>query len=174
MSTNYPSFPEDSARADQANYNKGLDQPPSITTAVMLMRVGAAISALGVIVTLVQLGAIKDQTEDNLKSAGGFTQSELDSAFQLIVVAAVVGGLIGIALWLWMASANGKGKKWARIVATVLGVINVLSFLYAASAGTTPTLSLLVGAASMLVGIAALVFMYRQDASAFYNANSGR
>lgn len=174
MSTDYPSFPEESARADQAGHNTSMEQPPSIKTAVLLMRVGAAISALSIIVTLIELGAIKDQTEENLRTAGNFTQDQVDSAFQVFVGSAIVGGLIGIALWLWMASANGKGKKWARIVATVLGVINVLFFLYGVTAGTSPILSLLVGAASVLVGIAALVFMYRSDATQFYNANSAR
>jgi FtsH-binding integral membrane protein len=92
----------------------------------------------------------------------------------VVLIAAIAAGVIGIALWLWMASANGKGKKWARIVATVFAAINVLSFVYALTTDTSPTLSLLVGAASVLVGIAALVFMYRSDATQFYNANSAR
>ena len=28
--------------------------------------------------------------------------------------------MIGIALWLWMARANGQGRNWARILSTVL------------------------------------------------------
>ena len=32
----------------------------------------------------------------------------------------VVFGLVEIALWLWMARANGQGRNWARIVSTVL------------------------------------------------------
>ncbi|MDQ3306895.1 MAG: hypothetical protein M3499_00800 [Actinomycetota bacterium] len=172
MSSDYPSFPEESARADQAGHNATTEQPPSIKTAVMLMRVGAAISALGIIATLIELGAIKDLVEEDLGTAGSFTQSQVDSVFQTIVVAAIVAGLIGIALWLWMASANGQGKKWARIVATILAVINVLLFLYGVTAGTSPILSLLVAVASVLVGIAAVVLIYRQDATQFYNAQS--
>ncbi len=129
---------------------------------------------LGIIATLIELGAIKDLVEEDLGTAGSFTQSQVDSVFQTIVVAAIVAGLIGIALWLWMASANGQGKKWARIVATILGVINLLFFLFGLTAGTQPILSLLVGAASVIVGVAAIVFMYRQDATQFYNAQSSR
>ena len=32
----------------------------------------------------------------------------------------MVFGLVVIALWLWMARANGQGRNWARILSTVL------------------------------------------------------
>lgn len=83
-------------------------------------------------------------------------------------------GLIGAALWLWMASANGEGKSWARIVATVLGVLNVLLFLYSISQGNQTLLSLIIGALNVIVGVAALVFLYKSDSSAYYQANSRR
>lgn len=175
MSTNYPSFPEDSARADQAGNNTTMEQPPSIKSAVMLMRVGAAISAIGIIIGLITLNTFKDQLREQMeKDSPDLSESDFDTAFQVGVVLFVIVGLIAIALWLWMASANGKGKKWARIVATVLGVINVLYFLYGMTAGNQTVLSIVIAAASVLVGVAALVFMYRQDATQFYNANSGQ
>jgi hypothetical protein len=139
------------------------------------MRVGAAISALSLVVTLLMLDTFKDLARAQLEAGTGtFTQADVDALYQVVLIAAIAAGVIGVALWLWMASANGKGKKWARIVATVFAAINVLSFVYALTTDTSPTLSLLVGAASVLVGIAALVFMYRSDATQFYNANSAR
>jgi hypothetical protein len=32
----------------------------------------------------------------------------------------MVSGLAVIALWLWMAQANGQARNWARILSTVL------------------------------------------------------
>lgn len=175
MSQEYPAFPEGSSHADQEAYNASRQQPPSIKTAVMLMRVGAAISAVGILVGLLTLGALKDDVRDQLESSGtNFSESDVDAAFSVAVGFIIIISLIGVALWLWMASANGKGKSWARVVATILGVINALSFLYAVTAGSQTLLSTLVGAASLIVGVAALVFMYRKDASAFYAANSRR
>ncbi|MBA3309042.1 MAG: hypothetical protein H0U28_03145, partial [Nocardioidaceae bacterium] len=87
---------------------------------------------------------------------------------------AIVFGLIGVGLWLWMAWANGKGRKWARVVATVFGVINVLSFLFVITAGSATTPSLIVSVLSVLVGVAALFYLYRPDASQFYSAASSR
>ena len=38
----------------------------------------------------------------------------------LIITVTIVFGLVVIALWLWMARANGQGRNWARILSTVL------------------------------------------------------
>lgn len=173
MSSDYPSFPEESARADQSGHNTTTEQPPSIKTAVLLMRIGAAISAVSIIVGLLTLDILKDQIRTQLETDNAnFSQSDLDAAFQIAVVIIIVVGLIGVALWLWMASANGKGKKWARIVATVLGVLNLLFLLFGLTADTQPVLSTIIAALSVLVGLGAIVFMYRQDATQFYNAQS--
>ncbi|MBA3234343.1 MAG: hypothetical protein H0T17_10430 [Propionibacteriales bacterium] len=175
MSTDYPSYPDESARAEPTAHDAGTQQPPSIRTAVTLMRVGAVISALSLIVGLLTLGALKDEVRLQLDDSGtNFSQSDLDAAFKVAVAVIIILGLIGVALWLWMASANGKGKKWARVVATILAVMNVLSLLYALSAGTQTVVSTLLGIASVLVGVAAAVFLYRSDATQYYDANSRR
>ncbi len=166
----FPSYPEESGRADQEGYRTSLEPPPSITTAVLLMRIGAAVSALSIIVGLLTLDSLKDEIRADLRADGSFTQSDLDAAFGVAVAFIIVVGLIGVALWLWMASANGKGKSWARILATIFGVINVVGFLFSLTAGTETAASLVLGAVSFGVGVAALVFMYRSDATAFYQA----
>ena len=42
---------------------------------------------------------------------------------------AIIFGLIGIGLWLWMAYANKAGKNWARITATAFFGLDTLSVL---------------------------------------------
>lgn len=139
------------------------------------MRVGAGLALVGLVVTLLTLDAVKSDLEEQLRdSEAAVSQSTIDSTFQVAIIFAVVISLIGVALWLWMASANGKGKSWARVVATVLGVINALLFVYALTVGTQTVASLVIGAATLIVGVTALVFLYRSDSSAFYAANSRR
>ncbi len=166
----FPSYPEESGRADQEAYRTSLEPPPSITTAVLMMRIGAAVSAITIIVGLLTLDSLKDEIRADLRTDGTFSQSDLDAAFGVAVAFIVVVGLIGVALWLWMASANGKGKSWARILATIFGVINVLGFVFSLTASTQTVASLVLGAISVGVGVTALVFMYRPDATAFYQS----
>ena len=46
---------------------------------------------------------------------------------------AIVFGLVVIALWLWMARANGQGRNWARILSTVLSGLATLQLISQAS-----------------------------------------
>lgn len=146
-----------------------LEQPPSIRTAVRLMWLGAALSALGVLLTFTQTDAIREAIED---SDSSLSQSEIDTAVNVGVGFSVVLGLVGVGLWLWMAWANGQGKSWARIMATVLGILNVLGTLAnLVSASTTP-LTLALAVVSLVLAAAILVLLYRPDSTRFFEAHS--
>ena len=98
-----------------------------MTRAVQLMYVGAALSIVGIILAW----TTKSQLTDQIAAAGPtLTPDQVDAAVTVSLATATVIGLIGVGLWLWMAWANGAGKSWARVVATVLGGLNVLSTVY--------------------------------------------
>ena len=101
----------------------GVEQPPSIRNAVRLMYVGAVLSVLGALSIFLQVDAIRDQIEEDDPSLSG---DDVDTAVAIFVVTFVVVSLISVGLWLWMAYANGAGKSWARVVATVLGGLNIV------------------------------------------------
>lgn len=79
-------------------------------------------------------------------------------------------GLIGVLLWVLMAWLNGKGKGWARIVATVLFVLFVLSFL-ASFAQATATMTLVVNVLVLIAGAAATFFLWQKDSTAWFQAH---
>jgi hypothetical protein len=150
-----------------------VEQPPAVRNAVRLMWVGAAISLLSLIVTLATLGTLKSQIRDQVRTNGQHvTQSQLDAAFTAAVVFSVVIAAIAIGLWLWMAWKNGQGRQWARIVATVLGVLNViftlLSFVGNRATGGTRILSVI----DLVIAIAILILLWRKESSDFYRARS--
>jgi LPXTG-motif cell wall-anchored protein len=71
-----------------------------------------------------------------------------------------------------MAWANGKGKNWARIVATVLFALSAVSFLTSLpQAGSAPLL-VAVSGLTTLVGALAIYFLWRKDSSAWFQAQS--
>lgn len=145
--------------------------PPSIQRAVLLMRVGAALSVLSILVTLLTRDSLRSQVTSTLrKSNAALSASQVDSAVSVAIVLAVVVGLVSVGLWLWMASANGKGRSWARIVATVLGVLSVLSLLSSVVQGQMTTLNLIVSLVSVALAVAILVLLWRKESSAYYDA----
>jgi ABC-type transport system involved in cytochrome bd biosynthesis fused ATPase/permease subunit len=86
------------------------------------MYAGAAISIAIVITELALIPAIKAA----LRTADpSLTAAQVRSVNVLLTLEIVFGlrstfGLVVVALWLWMARANGHGKNWARILSMVL------------------------------------------------------
>jgi hypothetical protein len=142
-------------------------QPQSVRTAVILMYVGAGLSALGLIVTLAFSGRIKSAIETALrktKTTPKLTAAQIHTAANDFVVLVVVFALIGIGLWLWMAWANGRGKGWARIVSTVFfGLDTIALVLSGARTATTLILAALV----WLAGLGAVIFLWRRDTTQY-------
>jgi len=147
-------------------------QPPSIVRAVMLMRAGAVLSIVNVLVGLATLGSLKDNIRKQLTDNGNYTQSNFDTAYHVTIISLVVAGLLGVALWLWMAHTNGNGRKWARVVATALGALSILSFVLVLGQGQASTLSVVLSALTALLAISILVLLWRRESTEFYLARS--
>ena len=149
-----------------------VERPASIAQAVKLMYVGAALSLLGIIVTVLMRGAIRDAlVKASQKAAKPMSASQIDAAMNLAVVFAVVSGLIGVALWVWMAAANGRGRKWARIVATILWVLSLLSTL-SSVLQHPPALALVLNIVMLALGAYILYLLYRPESTQYYEAQS--
>jgi hypothetical protein len=147
-------------------------QPPSIAMAVKLMYAGAALSLLGLLSTFLFRDTIRDAVQKASDDAATkMTSSEIDAAVGVAITFAVVFGLIGVALWLWMASANGKGRKWARVVATVFFALSVLSTL-GSLIQHPPALSLIISIVSLALGAYIIYLLYRPESTQYYNAQS--
>ena len=144
--------------------------PPSVVMAVRLMYAGAVVSALSLIVGLATIGSLRSSLH---KSDPTLTASQLHSLQSVVVVGSVVIGVIGIALWVWMALMNKAGKSWARIVSTVLFGLDTLFLLLglarAGAAGGT-----LVSILTWLIGLGTIIFLWRKDSSAYFAPQAGR
>ncbi|MDM7854212.1 hypothetical protein [Cellulomonas alba] len=144
------------------------ERPATITRAVQLMYVGAALSVVGVVIAW----ASKSQIRDKVASASTSTTlsaSDLDALVNVTLAIATVSALVGVGLWIWMAVKNGAGRPWARIVATVLGGLNVASTLsmLPRSAGASVGLSIV----SLALAVVILVLLWRPASSEYYRAS---
>jgi hypothetical protein len=90
--------------------------PAPVLTAVRLMYVGAAASAGCLIVLLaVAIGDISAAARGRWLGYS-LTAARLGQLEPVIVTVVIVGGLVVIASWLWVARAVGQGRNWARIL----------------------------------------------------------
>lgn len=150
-----------------------VNRPASIIMAVRLMYVGALLSLIGVLVTFTLADTIREQVQKAATDAGtAMSSTALDTAVAVGVGVAVVSGLVGAALWLLMAWANGRGKSWGRIVASVLFGLSVLSFVTGLAGGTQPTLALVLSVLTVALGAFIMVLLWKKESSAYYAAQS--
>ena len=148
-------------------------QPGPIQLAVRLMWTGAAVSVISLIVGLATLGDAKDQIRDDLvKDDPNVSQSTIDAAYAIGIAFIVVLGGLGLLAWLWMAWKNGQGRTWARIVATVLGGLNVVVMLLSLVAPNAEAAALVFSLINLVLAIAILVLLWRKESSDFYTARS--
>ena len=148
--------------------------PAPALTAVKLMHAGAAVSAIGLIIGLALI-----LVDIQAAARGRFLGHSLTAPQMrpLIITVWILFGLAAIALWLWMARANGQGRNWARILSMVLFGLATLQlpgdFTQPVShVGFGATVLYYGGsalvAAAWLVGAAVVWLLWRPSSSAFF------
>jgi hypothetical protein len=143
------------------------DKPPapqSVLNAVKLMYAGAAVSAVSLIISLATIGGTKDAIK---KAKPSLTATQVDQLNTFIIALAVVSGVIGVALWLWMARKNGEGKSWARILSTVLFALATVDLFGVVSQPKT-VLGLVFPVLTWLIGLGAVAFLWRRESTEFF------
>jgi hypothetical protein len=143
--------------------------PASVLNAVKLMYAGAAISLVSLIVSLTGISGTKAAIR---KARPSLTVAQVNQLDHFIIGLAIVSGLVGIGLWLWMARATGQGRNWARILSTVLFGLATLD-LFGVFSQPKTALGLIFPLLTWLVGAGAIYLLWRPDSSSFFKAPQG-
>jgi uncharacterized membrane protein (UPF0136 family) len=128
----------------------------TVRAAVRLMYAGATVAGLSLIIAITSLAYVG-------RSAATLRLAGRSQPLPVAVTVGVVGGLVMIALWLWMARANSQGRHWARIVSTVLFVLATLHLF-----GNKGVVPIVFAVLTWLVGLAAVWLLWRPTSSAFF------
>ena len=139
--------------------------PPSVLNAVKLMYAGAAVSTVSLIVSLVDISGTKAAIR---KARPSLSAAQVNQLNTFIISLAIISGVIGIALWLWMARANGQGRNWARIVSTVLFGLATLDLFGVVSQPKT-LLGLVFPLLTWLIGAGAVFLLWRGESTTFFH-----
>ena len=141
------------------------EPPPSVVMAVRLMYAGAVVSALSLIVGLATVGSLRNSLH---KAQPKLTPAQLHDLQTVVIVGSIFIGVVSIGLWIWMALMNKAGRPWARIVATVLFGLDTL-FLLLGVARAGAAAGTLVSILTWLIGLGAIIYLWRKDASAYFS-----
>jgi hypothetical protein len=160
----YQRFPGDGASPAEPSTTT-MTMPQSVQRAVRVMYVGVAASLIGIAVDLTALSAIRRAIT---RRSTTMTAAQVNTAVHVEVGFLIAGGLIGAALWLWMAQSSKAGKGWARTVSTVFFGIDTLSVLASLTAvpggGLTRIYSLVV----WVIGLIAIILLWQRPSSDYF------
>jgi Protein kinase domain len=140
--------------------------PSSIVNAVRLMYAGAASAVVNAVVGA---AAVYRTVQQILATDPGVSPNTVHTVTAFNVSLAVLFGLAGTALWLWMAHANSRGRSWARVLSSVLfAVLTVtLPFTFIQVSYVLPRITTL---AQWGLAVAALVLLWVRPSSAYFAA----
>jgi lipopolysaccharide export LptBFGC system permease protein LptF len=133
--------------------------PPSVTNAVRLMYVGAGLTAIGLILEFIGLSALKSAIRT---ASPTLTNAQVNTAETVAVAFFVI-----IGLWIWMALASKGGHNYARIVSSVLfGLSTLVLLVNIARTGLAG--GLIASLVTWLVGLGAIILLWRKESSLYF------
>jgi hypothetical protein len=156
------------------------ERPVAIESAIWLMRAGAALSIVAGVIGLLLYNP--DNSAAGSLEYGRSSPGEEQFADAVATIGSLLGIAVTVSLWLWMAWANGKGRPWARIVATILAAISAASFVISSvvafmavdlanGSQAAGVIGFIFSIFSQIVGLMALWQLYRPESSRFYDAS---
>jgi hypothetical protein len=147
--------------------------PQSVTRAVQVMYVGALASLVGVILDLLTRHSLRTYISQHATRNGKrLTAAQVGDTYHAELVVLVVVGLIGIALWIWMAQMNKRGRNWARITSTVFFALNTLGAIggLAGGAVTGGSVNRFYGIVVWVIGGIAIILLWQRTSSEYFKA----
>lgn len=138
--------------------------PQSVLNAVKLMYAGAVVSGISVIL---QFNTIAVARSTLRKEHPNYTAAHVHQLVVVAVTQVTFVGVISIGLWIVMARTNLAGRGWARMAASVLFALNTINLIESVRVYGVQ-ISQIPNALIWLIGLAAVVFLWRQESSDFF------
>jgi hypothetical protein len=150
--------------------------PPSVRKATWFICAGATIEVVALVSNLAAYQSAVSHYQSALSQVYGLQglSGQLHWAEATGRIFIVVTSLARVGLWLWMASRNYAGRRWARILSTVFFVINSLALLDGIVTPIGGDWRLLFPVSTWLVGVCAIALLWRRESGEFVNARSPR
>ena len=145
--------------------------PQSVTRAVQVMYLGALASLVGIIIELLTRHSLRTYISDHATRNGKrLTAAQVADTYHAELVVLVVVGLIGVALWIWMAQMNKAGKNWARIASTVFFALDTLGAIGGLAGGALSggSVNRFYGLVVWVIGVAAILLLWQRSSTQYF------
>ena len=167
----YPGGDQPPQQSGQFEAPAAVPIPQSVTRAVQVMYVGALASLIGVVVELLARHSLRTYIADHVTRNGKkLTAAQVNDTYHAELAVLVVVGLIGIALWIWMAQMNKRGRNWARITSTVFFALDSIGAIGGLAGGqfSGGSANRFYGLVVWVIGLAAIVLLWQRSSSEYF------
>ncbi len=146
-------------------------RPAQVNLVVKLMYTGAGLGVVNIVLLPLQRNRLREQLAES-----STTNVDVEALLAFSIGLGVVFGLVGVGLWIWLGTMIGRGANWARITATVLGALSVvttpLALVGGAAFGTSSSpLSIGMGLISFVLGVTILILLWQPQSSVFFTSS---
>jgi hypothetical protein len=128
------------------------------------MYAGAIVSAIIFVLDLLTVNVTRTALK---KAYPNYTAHQISTLVTADLVVGVIVGLVSVGLWVFVARACLRGRNWARMTGTVLFGLDTL-FILLSLTRFKGGLSVLIGLVVWLIGLGAVVMLWRKESSAFF------
>jgi hypothetical protein len=131
-------------------------------SAVRLMYLGAAVELAAAVTILATSGNVRSSV---VHRNPGYTQAQWHAVVAGKLAPTAVAACIAVAFWLWMAWANGRRRRWARILFALSFGVNAFGLGNGLAGGSAvyARADLAVGTVLCLVQLVAVALLFEQD-----------
>ena len=152
-------------------------KPGSVGLAEKLTYGGGVVSLItGIAGFLESDESVRERLEAVLEATGRTASSEvIDAQVAVAGPSALASGVVVALIWFLVGWLLGKGKGWARIVATVLAVINVATTLFSLFGssllpGATGGFAIVLSVISAALAAVIVFLLWKKESSAYFQA----
>jgi len=134
----------------------------SVCTAIKLMYLGAVVELATAITIVATLGDVRSSV---IQRHAGYTEVQWHAEMVGTLEPLVVAARIAVVLWLWMAWANGRGHRWARVVFALFFGLNLYGLFNGLAKGSAvyARTDLAMAIVLCLVQLAAVTLVFSGD-----------
>ncbi|WP_431840562.1 hypothetical protein [Gordonia hongkongensis] len=166
----------DTGDKERLSRTRGASIPHTLWLAVGFMCTGASLQLIGMFYALSLVESINEEVRARqyVRLGPQPARSDFDAIDNAVETGTSIGaGLIvsfclaAAGLWLFMAYANARGFGWARVIATIIGVVGLVFGLMSLTADDRPVAEVL-NVLLVAVELAVLLLLWLPGSNAYY------
>jgi serine/threonine protein kinase len=143
--------------------------PAPVINALRLMYTGLAATVLAIILSVVDIAHLGNLAKQ-YQYVNTVAYNRENLSIGLIAIVALVGGIVGVVIWILCAVAVRRGRQWGAVLGTVFFGLDFAGMLVIAAGTHDDPATIIMSVLVCLIGLVAVILLWQNQSRAFYRA----